>query len=44
MAPTSTSPEAANPRQGIRIVAPDGTTRQVAGDIDFPNGMVVTPD
>jgi sugar lactone lactonase YvrE len=28
----------------IRMVAPDGTTRQVAGDIDFPNGMVVTPD
>jgi sugar lactone lactonase YvrE len=28
----------------IRMVDPDGTTREVAGDIAFPNGMVVTPD
>ena len=28
----------------INLVADDGTYRQVAGDIDFPNGMVVTPD
>jgi len=28
----------------IRLVDPDGGTREVAGDIDFPNGMVVTPD
>lgn len=28
----------------IRLVDPDGTTREVAGDIAFPNGMVVTPD
>ncbi|MGO4592152.1 SMP-30/gluconolactonase/LRE family protein, partial [Paenarthrobacter sp. 2TAF44] len=28
----------------IRLVAPDGTAREVAGDIEFPNGMVVTPD
>lgn len=28
----------------INLVAPDGTYRQVAGGIDFPNGMVVTPD
>ena len=28
----------------IRLVAPDGTTREVAGGIEFPNGMVVTPD
>jgi sugar lactone lactonase YvrE len=28
----------------IHLVAPDGTYRQVAGDIEFPNGMVVTPD
>lgn len=28
----------------IRLVEPDGTARDVAGDIDFPNGMVVTPD
>ncbi len=27
----------------INLVADDGTYRQVAGDIDFPNGMVVTP-
>ena len=33
------------PKPGwIRLVAPDGTARDVAGDIDFPNGMVVTPD
>ncbi|GII63637.1 gluconolaconase [Sphaerisporangium krabiense] len=25
-------------------VAPDGSARQVAGDIAFPNGMAVTPD
>jgi sugar lactone lactonase YvrE len=28
----------------IAIVAADGTARRVAGDIDFPNGMVITPD
>jgi sugar lactone lactonase YvrE len=28
----------------IRLVETGGTTREVAGDIDFPNGMVVTPD
>jgi sugar lactone lactonase YvrE len=28
----------------IRLVAPDGTAREVADGIDFPNGMVVTPD
>jgi len=28
----------------IRLVDPDGTTREVAGGIEFPNGMVVTPD
>jgi sugar lactone lactonase YvrE len=28
----------------IALVTPDGTARQVAGDIAFPNGMVVTPD
>jgi sugar lactone lactonase YvrE len=26
------------------LVEPDGTYCQVAGDIEFPNGMVVTPD
>jgi sugar lactone lactonase YvrE len=28
----------------IALVRPDGTARQVAGGIAFPNGMVVTPD
>jgi sugar lactone lactonase YvrE len=35
----------AEPKPGwINLVSPDGTYRQVAGDIQFPNGMVVTPD
>jgi sugar lactone lactonase YvrE len=29
---------------GIALVAPDGSVRQVADGIAFPNGMVVTPD
>ena len=33
------------PPQGIiALVTPDGTVRQVADGIAFPNGMVVTPD
>src|SRR5215207_1356520 len=28
----------------IALVTPDGAARQVADDIHFPNGMVVTPD
>ncbi|WP_039828235.1 SMP-30/gluconolactonase/LRE family protein [Nocardia testacea] len=28
----------------IDLVAPDGTSRRVAGDLEFPHGMVVTPD
>jgi sugar lactone lactonase YvrE len=28
----------------INLVAADATYRQVPGDIEFPNGMVVTPD
>jgi sugar lactone lactonase YvrE len=28
----------------IALITPDGSSRQVAGDIAFPNGMVVTPD
>ena len=28
----------------IGLITPDGTVRQVADGIDFPNGMVVTPD
>jgi sugar lactone lactonase YvrE len=29
---------------GVSHVAPDGSVRQVADDIAFPNGMAVTPD
>lgn len=33
------------PKPGyIKLVTPDGTVRQVADDIQFPNGMVITPD
>lgn len=33
------------PRPGIiALVTPDGSARQVAADLAFPNGMVVTPD
>ncbi|WP_030435195.1 SMP-30/gluconolactonase/LRE family protein [Actinoplanes subtropicus] len=33
------------PRPGyVKLVTPDGRIRQVAEDIQFPNGMVVTPD
>lgn len=28
----------------IALITPDGTARQVADDIAFPSGMVVTPD
>lgn len=28
----------------IRLIDSDGTARDVAGDVEFPNGMVVTPD
>ncbi|MGN9781079.1 SMP-30/gluconolactonase/LRE family protein [Nonomuraea sp. ZG12] len=28
----------------IALITPDGTARQVADGIEFPNGMVVTPD
>ncbi|MEU0540948.1 SMP-30/gluconolactonase/LRE family protein [Nocardia sp. NPDC005978] len=35
----------AEPQPGIiAVVAPDGSARQVAGDLRFPNGMVITPD
>lgn len=35
----------APPEPGIiALVTPDGTARCVATDIDFPNGMVITPD
>ena len=33
------------PKPGIiALVTPDGTVRQVADQIEFPNGMAVTPD
>jgi sugar lactone lactonase YvrE len=33
------------PRPGyIKLITPDGELRQVASDIQFPNGMVITPD
>ncbi len=33
------------PKPGyIKLVTPDGRVRQVAEDIQFPNGMVITPD
>jgi sugar lactone lactonase YvrE len=28
----------------VAVVTPDGSVRQVADDIHFPNGMVITPD
>lgn len=28
----------------IAVVTPDGAARRVAGDLEFPNGMAVTPD
>ena len=34
----------AEPRGLIALVTPDGSVRQVADGIAFPNGMVVTPD
>jgi sugar lactone lactonase YvrE len=35
----------APPKPGyIKLVTPDGQLRQVADDIQFPNGMIITPD
>ncbi len=35
----------APPKPGyIKLVSQDGRLREVAGDIQFPNGMVITPD
>jgi sugar lactone lactonase YvrE len=37
--------EGSQPKSGIiALVTPDGSARQVAGDLAFPNGMVITPD
>ncbi len=40
----STSPAARFARASIALVTPDGSARQVADGVAFPNGMVVTPD
>jgi sugar lactone lactonase YvrE len=38
-------PAGEEPKPGyIKLLTPDGRLRQVAGDIQFPNGMVITPD
>ena len=35
----------APPKPGyIKLIRPDGQLRQVAGDIQFPNGMAISPD
>jgi sugar lactone lactonase YvrE len=35
----------APPKPGyIKLITPDGQIRQVAGGIEFPNGMIITPD
>jgi sugar lactone lactonase YvrE len=35
----------AEPAAGlVAVVGPDGVAREVAGDLQFPNGMAVTPD
>jgi sugar lactone lactonase YvrE len=40
----TTSPPPAPEPGIIALVTPDGSARQVADDVAFPNGMVVTPD
>ncbi len=37
-------PTEGDPPGVIALVTPDGSARQVAGSLAFPNGMVVTPD
>ena len=37
-------PSEGDPPGLIALVTPDGSARQVAGGLAFPNGMVVTPD
>ena len=38
-------PGGAAPRPGyVKLITPDGALRQVADDVQFPNGMVITPD
>jgi sugar lactone lactonase YvrE len=33
-----------NGGSGIALLTPEGALREMAGDIDFPNGMAITPD
>jgi sugar lactone lactonase YvrE len=37
-------PLTSTPPGYIKLITPDGRLRQVADDIQFPNGMVITPD
>ena len=37
-------PLTSTPPGSIKLITPDGRLRQVADDIQFPNGMVITPD
>ena len=39
----STSPAASSPGL-VALATPDGTVREVAGDVAFPNGMAITPE
>jgi sugar lactone lactonase YvrE len=38
------SPDAQPGPGSLALITPDGSARQVADDVAFPNGMVVTPD
>jgi sugar lactone lactonase YvrE len=44
MADVGNKPLSSTPPGYIRVIAADGSLRQVAGDIRFPNGMVITSD
>ena len=37
-------PLTSTPPGYVKLITPDGRLRQVADDIQFPNGMVITPD
>lgn len=39
------APPGQEPKPGVlAVIRPDGTSRTLAGDLQFPNGMAVTPD
>ena len=44
MADVGDGPLTSTPPGYIKVIGADGRPRQVAGDIQFPNGMVITPD